>query len=66
MDMSFATQALASSWVVSGVKLEVKVHDVPQDLVDDVASLKLAAMGITIDELTPEQKHYLASWEVGT
>lgn len=66
MDMSFATQALASSWVVSGVKLEVKVHDVPQHLVDDVASLKLSAMGIKIDELTPEQKHYLSSWEVGT
>jgi adenosylhomocysteinase len=66
MDMSFATQALASSWVVSGVKLEVKVHDVPQHLVDDVASLKLAAMGITMDELTPEQRHYLASWEAGT
>jgi adenosylhomocysteinase len=66
MDMSFATQALASSWVVSGVKLEHKVHEVPQHLVDDVASLKLAAMGITMDELTPEQKQYLSSWETGT
>ncbi len=66
MDMSFATQALASEWVALGEQLEVKVHPVPTKIEDDVASLKLAAMGIKIDTLSADQKHYLASWESGT
>jgi adenosylhomocysteinase len=67
MDMSFATQALAAEWVVQNAdKLDVKVHNVPAEIEDWVARLKLASMGIAIDELTPEQKEYLASWEVGT
>jgi adenosylhomocysteinase len=66
MDMSFATQALASEWVALGEQLEVKVHPVPTEIEDDVSSLKLAAMGIKIDTLSAEQKHYLASWESGT
>jgi adenosylhomocysteinase len=66
MDMSFATQALAAQWVASGARLETKVHNVPQKIEDQVSSLKLAAMGIKIDRLTPEQKEYLSSWQSGT
>jgi adenosylhomocysteinase len=66
MDMSFATQALAARWVASGPRLAVRVHQVPQEIEHEVASLKLAAMGIRIDELSAEQKHYLASWQTGT
>ena len=67
MDMSFATQALAAEWVVhNNGKLDVKVHNVPAEIEDWVARLKLESMGITIDTLTSEQQEYLASWEVGT
>ena len=67
MDMSFATQALASEWVAgSRDKLSVKVHDIPSEIDEWVARLKLKSMGITIDRLTQEQKKYLKSWEMGT
>jgi adenosylhomocysteinase len=66
MDMSFATQALASEWAAKNDGLPVKVHDVPIEIEEEVASLKLASMGIKIDVLTPEQKKYLESWESGT
>jgi adenosylhomocysteinase len=66
MDMSFATQAMASHWVATNPPLPVKVHDVPRAIEDEVASLKLAAMGIAIDALTEAQKKYLSSWETGT
>ncbi|HEV3113875.1 MAG TPA: adenosylhomocysteinase [Candidatus Binataceae bacterium] len=66
MDMSFATQALCARWVASAKSHEVKVHDVPREIEDEVATLKLAAMGIKIDSLSAEQKHYLTSWETGT
>ncbi|MFZ0886877.1 MAG: adenosylhomocysteinase [Candidatus Binataceae bacterium] len=67
MDMSFATQALTTRWVVSRPqRLEVRVHNVPHEIEDEVANLKLAAMGIKIDTLTDEQRHYLASWQAGT
>ncbi len=67
MDMSFATQALTAEWVVKNAgKLEVKVHRVPKHVEDWVSTLKLETMGISIDELTPEQKKYLSSWEMGT
>jgi len=66
MDMSFATQALASRWAASGHELAVKVHDVPIAIENEVATLKLASMGIKIDSLTPEQKKYLESWTSGT
>jgi adenosylhomocysteinase len=66
MDMSFATQALAASWTAVGEPLPVKVHEVPQDIENEVASLKLSAMGISIDSLTEEQKKYLSSWRTGT
>ncbi len=67
MDMSFATQALASAWVVKNKgKLEPKVYDIESEIENRVADLKLASMGISIDTLTEEQKHYLASWQEGT
>jgi adenosylhomocysteinase len=66
MDMSFATQALASRWVATGKQLAVKVHNVPLRIEDEVASLKLASMGIKIDSLNAAQKKYLESWETGT
>lgn len=65
MDMSFATQALTTEYLVKN-KLSVGVHEVPEDIENWIALAKLASMGITIDELTEEQKHYLASWEMGT
>jgi adenosylhomocysteinase len=67
MDMSFANQALSAEWVVSnGASLERKVYDVPREIDDEIARLKLATMGISIDELTEEQAKYLASWDEGT
>ena len=67
MDMSFANQALSAEWVVAnGASLERKVYDVPKEIDDEIARLKLATMGITIDELTEEQAKYLASWDEGT
>jgi adenosylhomocysteinase len=67
MDMSFANQALASEWVVKqGKGLAKQVHRVPVEIDDAIARLKLDAMGIRIDTLTPEQEKYLASWEMGT
>jgi len=66
MDMSFATQALCARWAAQSKTLEVRVHDVPSRIEDDIASLKLASMGIRIDQLSAEQKEYLTSWETGT
>ena len=67
MDMSFANQALCLEYMVKNKgKLEIKVHPVPEAIDKEVARLKLRAMGIEIDNLTPEQKKYLASWEEGT
>ena len=67
MDMSFATQALASEWAVKNSdKLSPEVYDVPQSLEEWVAGIKLETMGIRMDKLTREQKKYLSSWEMGT
>ena len=67
MDMSFATQVLASEYFSRrGRRAEVKVHDVPDEIEDWVARLKLKSMGVSIDKLTPEQKKYLTSWDMGT
>ncbi len=67
MDMSFANQALSAEWIVSnGATLERKVYDVPREIDDEIARLKLATMGISIDQLTEEQAKYLASWDEGT
>ena len=67
MDMSFANQALCMEYMVKNKgKLEIKVHPVPEEIDKEVARLKLQAMGIEIDTLTPEQAAYLSSWEEGT
>jgi len=67
MDMSFANQALAAEFVVQQAKSLTKdVHRIPRELDAEIARLKLQAMGVTIDRLTPEQQKYLTSWEQGT
>jgi adenosylhomocysteinase len=67
MDMSFANQALAAEHVIANAQsLERKVYVVPQEIDEEIARLKLATMGITIDQLTDEQAKYLASWDEGT
>ncbi len=67
MDMSFANQALAAEFAVRNAgKLDKKVYPVPQAIDEEIARLKLRAMGVKIDRLTPEQKKYLSSWEMGT
>ncbi len=67
MDMSFANQALASEYLAKECRcLKKTVHTVPQAIDLEIARLKLKAMGVPIDGLTPEQKHYLASWDMGT
>ncbi len=67
MDMSFANQALSVEYMIANhASLEKKVYAVPEPIDKDVARLKLEAMGIDIDRLTPEQEAYLASWSEGT
>jgi adenosylhomocysteinase len=67
MDMSFANQALSLEHLVKNRgKLRPAVYPVPDDIDKEVARLKLAAMGIAIDSLTPAQKKYLNSWQEGT
>jgi adenosylhomocysteinase len=67
MDMSFANQALAVEYITKeGKKLNKQVYPVPPRIDKDIARTKLKAMGVLIDTLTPEQKRYLASWELGT
>jgi len=67
MDMSFATQALQAEWVLKHAgKLEAKVYDVPLEIEEQVCRLKLKAMQLAIDTLTPEQVVYLASSGEGT
>jgi adenosylhomocysteinase len=67
MDMSFANQALAAEFIVKNAeKLEKRVYSVPAEVDAEIARIKLSAMGVKIDELTPEQVKYLNSWEEGT
>jgi len=67
MDMSFANQALSAEWVIQNAAgLERRVYDVPREIDDEIARLKLETMAIAIDELTEEQARYLASWDEGT
>ena len=64
MDMSFAVQALSLEWMVRHAgMLEKKVYNVPEEIDDQIGRVKLAAMGLSIDTLTQEQKDYLAGWE---
>jgi adenosylhomocysteinase len=67
MDMSFANQALSAEWVVKQRgSLQPGVYDVPRDIDQEVARLKLSSLGVLIDALTEEQRTYLASWDTGT
>jgi adenosylhomocysteinase len=67
MDMSFADQALSAEYILKNAKdLSNNVYPVPIDLDHEVARLKLASLGTSIDTLTPEQEKYLASWDMGT
>lgn len=67
MDMSFANQALSAEYLVKQQgKLAAGVHVLPKEVDQEIASLKLRAMGVNIDELTPEMLEYMSSWEGGT
>ncbi len=67
MDMSFANQALCTEFMVKNAKkLEKRVYEVPAEIDSRIAAMKLKAMGVRIDTLTPEQKKYLSSWDMGT
>jgi adenosylhomocysteinase len=66
MDMSFADQALTAEWLTKQSGMKPDVYEVPDEIDREVAKLKLATMGIRIDELTPVQQAYLTSWQEGT
>ena len=67
MDMSFANQALSAEYMVANAaSLERKVYPVPEEIDQEIARLKLATMGVAVDQLTEEQAKYLASWDEGT
>jgi adenosylhomocysteinase len=66
MDMSFANQALSVEHLAKAKRMPPKVYDVPKEIDETVARLKLNAMGLKIDELTVEQRRYLTTWEMGT
>jgi adenosylhomocysteinase len=67
MDMSFANQALGAEFMLNNAKsLEKQVYTIPEEIDMEIARLKLAAMGVTIDTLTAEQEQYLHQWQVGT
>ncbi len=67
MDMSFANQALGAEWLVANESnLDNLVHELPDSIDEEIARLKLQAMGIGIDTLTEEQRQYLSSWQAGT
>jgi adenosylhomocysteinase len=67
MDMSFANQALSAEYMIKNANsLQKTVYSVPQEIDEEIARLKLEAMGVKINTLTPEQVKYLGSWEEGT
>ncbi len=67
MDMSFANQAMAAAHLAKHhAQMKKHVYDVPVEIDEEVALLKLASMGVEIDTLTPEQQKYMASWSEGT
>jgi len=67
MDMSFANQALACEYLVrEGSRLQPHVYPVPPEIDREIARLKLTALGVSVDRLTPHQQQYLSSWELGT
>jgi len=66
MDMSFANQALCAEHIAKTARMTPKVYTVPCEIDENVAALKLKALGVEIDKLTPEQEKYLSTWEMGT
>jgi len=65
--MSFANQALSAEYMIKkAATLKKEVYGVPENIDNNIAKLKLKAMGVKIDTLTPQQKEYLSSWEIGT
>lgn len=67
MDMSFANQALGAEYMIRNVeKLSAQVYTIPADVDMEIARLKLAAMGVSIDNLTDQQEAYLNQWQEGT
>ncbi len=67
MDMSFANQTLGAEFMRQHAsELQPRVYTLPPEIDREIARLKLQAMGVRIDTLTPEQEHYLNSWESGT
>ncbi len=67
MDLSFALQALCALHIArNGRKMKGGVYEVPQEIDERVANLKLASLGLSIDTLTEEQKRYGSSWDIGT
>ena len=67
MDMSFANQALAAEWLVKNREdLEPRIYTLPEEIDRQVASIKLARLGGGLEQLTDEQRSYLASWQEGT
>lgn len=67
MDMSFANQALSVAYLVEHAgRLERRVYKVPSEIDEEVARLKLLALGIRLEEMTPRQREYLSSWQEGT
>jgi adenosylhomocysteinase len=67
MDMSFANQALSAEYMVQNAdNLENRVYSVPEEIDREIARIKLDAMGVKLDVLTPQQEEYLNSWEEGT
>ena len=66
MDMSFAGQALTLAWLAGGADLAPGVHPVPADIDAEVAGLKLASLGVRLDDVSADQRAYLSSWEPGS
>jgi adenosylhomocysteinase len=67
MDLSFALQALCTLHIAkNGRKMKGGVYDVPQEIDEQVANLKLSSLGLSLDKMTNEQKNYLCSWDIGT
>ena len=66
MDMSFANQALCVEHIAKTAEMAPKVYGVPCEIDENIALMKLTAMGVKIDKLTPEQEKYLSTWEMGT
>jgi adenosylhomocysteinase len=67
MDLSFALQALCTRYIAkNGRNFKGGVYEVPREIDEQVANLKLSSLGLSIDEMTKEQKKYLCSWDIGT